>query len=99
MRVEGPPLLYAMTTLNVHQQLLQDAVTASGHVETCCLIRVKKGTVKASCVGFEVCELNTVEVVSTLGRTNFDVRTQERTNGAVFFTALPGTSGRTDRRV
>lgn len=51
-----------MATVNVHQQLLQDAVAASGHVETCCLIKVKNATVKASGLGFEVCEtMNSVE--------------------------------------
>ena len=40
--------------VNIHQQLLQDSVVTSGHVETCCLISRKRGHVKASSIGFEV---------------------------------------------
>lgn len=41
-------------SVNIHQQLLQDTVVASGHVETCCLISTNRGHVKASSIGFEV---------------------------------------------
>lgn len=40
--------------MSTHQQLLQDCLVASGHVETCCLIRRKNGTIKAASYGYEV---------------------------------------------
>ena len=39
---------------NTHQQLLQECLTVSGHVETCCLIRRKNSKIKATSFGYEV---------------------------------------------
>ncbi|XP_011406379.1 PREDICTED: profilin-4-like [Amphimedon queenslandica] len=38
---------------STHQQLLQEVLTATGNVETCCLIRKASGSVKAASIGFE----------------------------------------------